>query len=111
MSDSDKQHKCGNADELIAGPDLGDGTRPFIRHTADHQIVGGMLRTAKSGQPCNGCEVVALTPIDGSRYKVQTLYGGGADSERETKGPGKVVTDRYREGWDRTFGSKAIGQA
>jgi hypothetical protein len=102
----DKDPKCACADELVVGPEMGDGTRPFVRHTADHRLLGGFMRSAKDGQACNGCEVVALTPLDGSRYKVETLYDGSA-----AKGPSKVSTREYRSGCERTFGRKGAGQA
>lgn len=108
----DKEHKCNAVDELVAGPEI-NGVRPFIRHTSDHRIFGGVMKTAKDGQPVNGSELVQLTNIEGNRYKVESLYGS-QDSDHvecDCSGPSKVVSDKYRYGWDRIFGKEEIGQA
>lgn len=85
-------------DELIAGPKLPDGSRPFIRRT-DDGISCGMMRDAKDGQPVNGCELVNLQRIEGERFRVESIYG-------HKTGPTKVTSDMYRTGWDKVFGNK-----
>jgi len=107
MSDEEKKN-CGG-DELIAGPELSNGMRPFIRHSPDHEITGGLITSAKDGQPVNGSELVQLTRIEGERYAVKSLYDASVPSDRA--GPSKVVSDEYRDGWDRIFGNRTIGQA
>lgn len=110
---SENNEKCSGGDELIAGPDVGNGVRPFVRHSADHCITGGLITVAREGQPCNGRELVKLTPIEGSRYSVETLYDGTSKPVGvvDRSGPSKVVTNEYRSGWDRIFGCKPVGQA
>lgn len=105
---SEEKKSCG--DELIAGPELSNGVRPFVRHTSDHTVTGGFMKMAKDGQPANGSELVQLTRIEGERYAVKSLYDGTPKSD-DRVGPSKVVSDEYRAGWDRIFGNKAIGQA
>jgi hypothetical protein len=111
--DDNENHKCDCSDELIAGPETSQGVRPFIRHTRDHKIVGGVMATAKEGRPINsGGELVQLTHIDGDRFKVESLYGEPSHSEEcSCPGPSKVATEAYRSGWDRIFGNKEVGQA
>jgi hypothetical protein len=112
MSD-EKSHKCDCSDELIAGPEMSHGVRPFIRHTKDHKVVGGVMRVVKDGCPINGGgELVQLTHVEGDRFKVEFLYGeSDYSSECSCSGPSKVTTEAYRSGWDRIFGNKEIGQA
>ena len=107
MSEDEKD--CEPKDELVAGPVLPDGARPFVRHMGGHTVAFGVMKTARDGQPVNGSELVQLTRIEGERYAVQSLYNG--TSESPDPGPSKVVSDRYRDGWDRIFGAKTIGQA
>ena len=114
MSEDKHEHECGMGDEIIAGPDLSDGSRLFVRHTADHNVVGGVMRTAKEGKPCNGAELVALTKIEGDRYKVESLHDGRIECDNKPQdhhGPSTAVTNVYRNGWDRIFGSGTVGQA
>jgi hypothetical protein len=112
MSEDKKEGCCG--DELIAGPELSNGLRPFIRHNSKHGMTGGLMKTAKNGQPVNGSELVQLTKIEGERYAVESLYDGmplTESTESDRSGPSKVVSNKYRDGWDRIFGSGEIGQA
>jgi len=107
MDGEDDKKCCG--DELIAGPELNGGMRPFVRHTADHQITAGLMGTAKEGQTVNGTELVQLTRIEGERYAVKSLYDDAPRQDRV--GPSKIVSNKYRDGWDRIFGEKTVGQA
>lgn len=107
MCDEEKKD-CDGADELIAGPEISEGVRPFVRHMSDHTIVSGVMKTAKDGQPVNGSEMVHLTQIEGNRYGVESIYDA---SKPDRVGPSKVVSKKYRDGWDRIFGDKTVGQA
>lgn len=105
-NDDDNDDCSVIGDELIAGSDIGNGIHPFIRHTSDHQIVGGTMTVVPDGKPCNGTELVKLTRIEGRRYKVESVYDGSTK-----KGPSTVVSDKYRSGWDMIWGTKPAGQA
>jgi hypothetical protein len=106
-SDDDKKTPCPAGDELLAGPDLGDGTRPFIRHTADHKIIAGVMKQAPDGVPLHS-GVFHLDRIEGDRYKVEDLSAAVVT----TKGPAKVNSREYRNNWDGIFGKKqTVGDA
>lgn len=96
-------------DELIAGPEISEGVRPFVRHTSDDTYTGGFMRKVVDGRPVNGSEMVQLTRIEGNRYGVTPIYDATDKSDRV--GPSKVVSDKYRNGWDKIFGNGPTGQA
>lgn len=106
-NDDDKNTPCPAGDELLAGPDLGDGVRPFIRHTADHKIETGVMKQAPDGMPLQS-GVFHLEHVGGDRYKVADLSAAVAS----TKGPAKVNSREYRNNWDGIFGKKQpVGDA
>lgn len=97
MTDDDPcERKCDCGDEVIVGPKLSDGQRIAIRHTSDHDVVPCFINPVRQGKPCMGLNVVALERIEGNRYGVTTILP-------ERKGPSRVTTDAYRDGWDRVF--------
>jgi hypothetical protein len=103
---------CPSGDELRAGPDLGDGSRPFVRHTADHKIIAGIMTPApaQEGQPM-ASGAFHLEHIDGDRYKVEELPTGHVP-DAGTKGPAKVNSRAFRENFDSIFGKKIpVGEA
>ena len=104
---------CPSGDELRAGPDLGDGSRPFVRHTADHKLVAGIMTPAQEGQPmADGA--FHLEHIDGDRYKVYKVeeLPTGHVPGSTVKGPAKVNSRAFRENFDSIFGKKIpVGEA
>jgi hypothetical protein len=96
-----KNPSCQVLDVLRLGPELNDGrgSRIFIRHTADHRIQSGVLRPAKDGEPLMGESIFHLEASGApGEYRVQDLYDG--------RGPSKVTTPAYRDGWDSIFGHR-----
>lgn len=111
MADDDsKDGPCDTGDELQMGPDLGNGTRPFLRHTADHQLVGGILRPCPEGKPLLP-GAVRVTPKPGACphiFNVEEVYPVVASKS----GPAKVNSKKYRENYDTIFGGKTpVGDA
>jgi hypothetical protein len=101
MAEDDKECDCG--DEIVLGPDLGDGTRPAIRHTADHRMEAGLVRQVKDGEPLPE-DAMYVERIEGNRYSCKPAL--------EHKGPSLAATPEYRNGWDRIFGGRQeVGQA
>ena len=98
----EKNPSCPAGDELQAGPDLGDGSRPFVRHTADHKIVVGIMTPAQEGQPIMAQGAFALEQIEGTtdRFRVEEVPTTGSG----TKGPAKVNSRAFRENFDSIFG-------
>src|SRR5580692_6001817 len=100
----------GGGDVMSVGPNLG-GICPFVRHHADHTIETGMARIAGPGEPPSSENSLFLTHQEGGLFKVQPMVRGGSDTGT-TKGPAKVSTPAFREGWDNIFGKKTpVGQA
>jgi hypothetical protein len=65
-------------------------------------IEAGVVRPMKEGQPITG-ELVTLKPTaeDARLCDVEVHH----DARPKThKGPSRVATDEYREGWDQIFG-------
>jgi hypothetical protein len=113
--DDDKKTPCPSGDELQAGPDLGNGMRPFIRHTADHKIVAGVMSPVREGQPLMP-GAFNLEPIAGTdRFTVEDLPSMPVPqmaAPPPSKGPAMVTTKAYRSGWDNVFGQKqVVGEA
>lgn len=107
-SDGDDKKTCPAGDELLAGPDLGEGRRAFIRHTADHKIIAGVMTQAPEGMPLQS-GTFHLDHIEGDRYKVEDLSVAVA---AVSKGPAKVNSREYRNNWDGIFGKKqTVGDA
>jgi hypothetical protein len=70
MADDDK-HDCDCGDEIMIGPELSNGTRPALRHTADHEIVTGFVRQVKDGEPLPE-DAMLVERIEGCRYSWNT---------------------------------------
>lgn len=106
--------ECPAEDRLIMGPELGDGSHPFIRHTPDHKILSGMVKPLREGQPIIGDQEVLMVKYDSRRrdFAVQTVYDPHQHGEATiSKGPAKVTSDAYRAGYDRIFGKASVGTA
>jgi hypothetical protein len=118
MADDDKTCPGANRDVLQLGPDLGNGTHPFVRHRPGCDIEAGVLKAHQPGNDeatpaCDG--MVRLHHSGhGQVYNVETLYErnprGVAPEAHD--GPAMVATEAFRDGWDRIFGvNKTVGQA
>lgn len=100
MASNEKEPPCVCGDELQAGPDLGDGSHVYVRHTADHDIQMGTLHPIREGQPIPEGSM-HLTPIgETGRYRVEPIPTSAS------KGPAKVNSRAYRDNWDSIFGQK-----
>jgi len=92
-------------DRLLLGPLLPNGQRSYVRHRADHTLEQGVCSDAKDGEPLLGRELLTLThdPSRGN-YIVENSYSEKGAAARSHKGPSRVTTKAYDEGWARTFG-------
>ena len=104
-------------DRMVLGPELGDGSRPCIRHLPDHQIQTGVVQLLKEGQSLNGYDEVVAIKYDYQRgdYEVESVYNSGHPPIEEvlaaSNGPAKVNSDAYRAGYERIFGKSTVGEA
>ncbi len=116
MADDEKGSKkpehgaCPEGDVISVGPNLG-GICPFVRHHADHSIETGLARIAEPGQIPTSANPLYLTHRQDNVFDVQTMSRGGSDVA-PTKGPAKVNSPAYKDGWENIFGNKTpVGQA
>jgi hypothetical protein len=87
-----------------------DGRGLSVVRVSDDRISAGELREARDGQPIMG-ELVALTQRSEHErlFDVSVLARGPGAPARDApalpgKGPAKVASDAYREGWENVFG-------
>ena len=114
---------AGATDVVLLGPPTADGAGVHVLRARDERIEAGELRALQEGRPITG-EIVTLKPRGSNPHicDVMDSYvpSGSASSAPQAslaqlghKGPAKVATDAYREGWDEIFGArpKASGPA
>lgn len=103
---SDEAPACPG-DVAIPGPELPNGDRLCIAHH-NHETRIGVLQKMRPGEPLPD-HAHLVSPIEGTpMYEIGESV---ADLKRGGKGPAKVNSKAYREGYDRIFGKKEIGQA
>lgn len=81
-------------DVAVLGPEVDGGGRLVIRQQGD-QVSAGVLHPLDENRPVTG-ELVTLSPRGDGSYRV----------ESHGKGPAKVSSPGYRQGWDNVFGAK-----
>ena len=114
MADAPEKPKT---DVVLLGPPTGDGEGVHVLRAREDRIEAGEVRPMKDGAPIHG-EVVKLTPREGApgvcdvevSYAPPAVAAARASAQgapTRGKGPPKVATDDYREGWDEIFGKRA----
>lgn len=101
---------------LHAPTDDGEGAK--VIRARDGKIELGEVRPLKEGKAITGAEVVSLTPrADAPRVcdvkvhvKVPTPEVSASKSLQH-KGPARVTSTAYREGWEALFGSSTDRRA
>ena len=98
-------------DVVLLGPPTADGAGVHVIRARDERIEAGELRALQEGRPIVG-EIVTLKPRDSNPRvcDVTESYAprGAQAAQLGHKGPAKVATDAYREGWDEIFGTKPV---
>jgi hypothetical protein len=93
---------------FVGSPRAEGGGAPVVR-LREGRVETGELREAQEGKPIVG-ELVKLSkrPEHERLFNVEVLAKGAAAPSRalEHKGPARVSTDKYREGWDAIFGAR-----
>lgn len=100
-------------DVVILGPPTADGAGVHVLRAREEKVEVGELRALEEGRPIHG-EVVTLSPRkDNPRVcDVKDSYRPPARMMPTPmmalthKGPAKVATEAYRDGWDEVFGKK-----
>lgn len=113
MSEDDKKGPCHHDGHyLIPGPELPNGDRLCVEHKEGHELRAGVMHMAKEGEPMPD-DAVVIKPMEGTPFyevgeSVADLKAGAAGA----KGPAKVNSAAFRDGYDRIFGKRAeVGQA
>ena len=94
---------------MLLGPPTADGGGVHVIRARNEHIEAGELRALQEGKPITG-EVLTLKPRDANPRvcDVTESFSSGASTggPKAHKGPAKVATDAYRQGWDEIFGAK-----
>lgn len=91
-------------DIVLLGPPTADGAGVHVLRARNERIEAGELRAIQDGRPITGEIVTLERRKDNPRVcDVKDSYSppGAAAAH---KGPAKVATDAYRDGWDEVFG-------
>ncbi len=96
---------------MLLGPPTADGAGVHVIRAREERIEAGELRPLQEGKPIAG-EIVTLKPRDANPRVCDVTESYAPAGMQSTslplghKGPAKVATDAYREGWDEIFGPK-----
>jgi hypothetical protein len=100
---------------VLLGPPTADGAGVHVLRARDERIEAGELRALQEGRPIAG-EIVSLKPRESNPRicdVTESYAPQGTSSPSDSppaqlghKGPAKVATNAYREGWDEIFGAK-----
>jgi hypothetical protein len=97
-------------DVVVLGPPTADGGGVHVLRARDEKIETGELRQLQEGRPIVG-EVVTLEPRK-ENPRVCDVRNSFAPPSTATasvtphKGPARVASQAYRDGWDEIFGQK-----
>jgi len=100
-------------DVVLLGPPTADGAGVHVIRARDERVEAGELRALREGRPITG-EIVTLRPRESNpsvcdvtdSYSAPAASNAGPPPQLAHKGPAKVATRAYREGWDEIFGAK-----
>jgi len=97
---------CQGDEFVIPGPSLPGGARMCLHHGTDHTIRTGVMKPMEDGKPIEE-DAVLLEQREGTG--LYNVVGSVSDLK---KGPSKVNSPAFRNGWDRVFGKPAtVGKA
>jgi len=97
-------------DVVLLGPPTADGEGVHVIRAREERIETGELRALQHGKPITG-EVVTLKPREDNPRICDVQESFSAGSARTHKGPPRVATDAYRDGWDEIFGKRSAGSS
>lgn len=96
--------KDDDTDErVLMGPMMPDGYRAICRQDDEGNLVGGLARVVKDGEPLSENAFFAEHE-QGPVYRIKSVFSANVKT--------KPATKEYRQGWDRIFGgSRTVAQA
>jgi hypothetical protein len=86
-------------DLVLVGPTRDDNATPMLRFKADGDVEELIAQPLREGHPVTHGEILELQGDGPVRYS-RTIVNLGH------KGPARVSTTAFRNGWERVFGSK-----
>jgi hypothetical protein len=89
-------------DVVLLGPPTADGAGVHVLRAREERLEVGELRALAEGRPIQG-EIVTLAPRK-DNPRICDVKESFAASPALRKGPAKVASAAYREGWDEIFG-------
>jgi hypothetical protein len=100
---------------VLLGPPTADGAGVHVLRARPEGLEAGELRAVEQGRPLTG-ELLTLKPraANGRVCDVVDSYTppiAVAAPPPTLKGPAKVATAAYRDGWDEIFGKRPSGPA
>lgn len=102
--ESEKTNQEKGNDFLVEGPEIANGVRIGIRHREDHSISIINYSTVEEGKPLReGAEVMEVSRDGSNVARVLSSF-------KIEKGPIKVNSNKYREGWDAIFAKKELNK-
>jgi hypothetical protein len=103
---SDSGGGCQGDEFVIPGPPLPGGARMCLHHGTDHTVRTGVMKPMEDGKPIEE-DAILLEQREGTG--LYNVVGSVSDLK---KGPSKVNSPAFRDGWDRIFGKPAtVGKA
>ena len=115
MSDPDDSPDppAGTGDVVLLHSPTEDGEGTRVLRARDGRLEVGEVRPLKEGRPITGAEVVSLTPrpdaprvCDVKVHVKPPTPAAGAPKSLPHKGPARVTSGAYRDGWDALFGAR-----
>ena len=108
-ADSGESAPSEPIDVLFVGTPASEGGGAPVVRLREGRVETGELREAQEGKPIVG-ELVKLSkrPEHERLFNVEVLAKGAEPPARalEHKGPARVATEKYRQGWDAIFGAR-----
>jgi hypothetical protein len=109
--------KKPSKDVVLLGPPTADGAGLHVIRARDERLEAGELRAFEDGKSITG-EIVTLRPREENARvcdvtdsytpppTTTTAQAAHAGAQLAHKGPAKVASPAYRDGWDEIFGAK-----
>jgi hypothetical protein len=99
---------------IICGPEAEEGGRKCVHLSSEGTEVGRLLPFDGFANAEDGCRIVE-GKVRGPLMKVTDISNPiskkPSSAAVPTKGPAKVASDEYRNGWDVIWGKPEVGQA
>jgi len=105
VSDSPERPDADKDVAILCGPTEDQKGQRLIR-LRQGELQAGEVRPVRQGMPIHGRELVRLSPREKTPRvcDVEVLHPAEAPPG-DRVGPAQVATDRYRDNWERIFGS------